>query len=54
MASLKQRQMNECVIEEIERVLQRPLAPDELRLLLLARIIEEEVLNGKAAFQRTA
>ena len=50
VADPNQCRMNDRVVEEIERVLARPLTPDELRLLLLARIIEEEVLEGKDAF----
>lgn len=49
MAGRNERVINERVLEEMERVLQRPLTPEELRLLLLARVIEEEVLDRQAA-----
>jgi len=41
--------INDRVINEVEGVLRRSLQPDELRLLLLARIIEEEILDRSMA-----
>jgi hypothetical protein len=40
----------ERVIGELERVLGRPLTCEEIRLLLLARIIEEQAFDREAAF----
>ncbi len=40
----------ERVIGELEQVLGRPLTCEEIRLLLLARIIEEQTLDREVAF----
>jgi len=42
--------VTEQVIEELERVLGHPLTCEEIRLLLLARIIEEQALDREVAF----
>jgi hypothetical protein len=41
--------LNERVIQEMERLLQRPLTPQEIRLLLLANVIEEDLLERETA-----
>ncbi len=39
--------ISEDVIREMERLLQRALTPEEIRLLLLANVIEEDLLEGE-------
>ena len=41
--------LNERVIQEMECLLQRPLTPEEIRLLLLANVIEEDILERETA-----
>jgi hypothetical protein len=41
--------LNEHVSHEMERLLQRPLTPEEIRLLLLANVIEEDLLERETA-----
>lgn len=42
--------LNERVIQEMERLLQRPLTSEEIRLLLLANVIEEDILDSETSF----
>jgi hypothetical protein len=46
--------LNERVIQEMERLLQRPLTPEEVRLLLLANVIEEDILDRETSFHFAA
>lgn len=39
--------LNESVIREMERLLQRELTPEEIRLLLLANVVEEGILEAE-------
>ncbi len=39
--------LNEIVIREMERLRQRDLTPEEIRLLLLANVIEEGILEAE-------
>jgi hypothetical protein len=46
--------LNERVIREMERLLERELKPDEIRLLLLANVIEEEILEHESVITLAA
>jgi hypothetical protein len=46
--------LNERVIQEMERLLQRPLTSEEVRLLLLANVIEEDILDRETSLHLAA